>query len=477
MNVVSLLKIKLIFILLIALFAIGEVAAQTLQKIELSGTKPPARSGHALVNAGGKVILLGGNDGNFATSGIRATSEIVPQGLFNDVWQFNEGAVQFNEIRPLNEEPKKVKFSNSVVHNGKIVNLFGVVEGVGFNSDALTFDPISRRWSSFPTGGDAACQNRSGVSLAGSGIVSNDAPIFAIGGLGASSGSGPNFLKTICKLNPATGIWTRLAEMPFGLVDAAVASFNDKIYVVGGRNEMGLSDKVLEYDTTANTWKLVFDAGSTEGEISPQVNEALIKRSHSAFVQAGNSLYLFGGRGANFQRLDDAIKIEFKADNTFTIRKLEEKFPAGFESGSAALVNLTPATGVTPSEVQATSPHTARILIFGGTVNPNNVTDDAFIFTDTVEATPPPVEECVGGPEVTSISISGKMKIKGNGFVGGLTITANGVGFNKSPSVTSRKVIQKGSLTNGQSIREACASGCELKITNGDGKCTKVTAP
>jgi hypothetical protein len=470
MNLVWTLSIKLMLALLIAFFVVSEGAAQTLQKIELKGTKPPARSGHTLANAGGKIILLGGDDGNFATSGTQVTREIVPQGLFNDVWQFNEGAVEFNEITPVNEKPKQVKFPDSVTHKGKIFNLFGVVEGVGFNSDAITFDPTSKLWEFFPTVGDDSCKNRTSVMLLGNGNI------FALGGLGAASGTQVNFRKDNCKYNSIEEFWERLAQMPIGLTDAAVASFNDKIYVFGGRGETGLSDEVLEYDTTANTWKFVFDAGSAEGEITPQANEALLKRSHSAYVQAGNSLYMFGGRGENFQRLDDAIKIEFKADNTFTVRKLDVKFPAGFDSSSAALISLTPAIGVPANGLQTTSLQTAKILIFGGTVNPNNVTNDTFIFTDTVEATTPPAEECVGGPEVTSVTVGGKLKIKGNGFVEGLSLTLNGVGFNKLPVVENKRVVQKGLLTNGQSILDSCGSGCELKINNGDGRCTKVAA-
>jgi hypothetical protein len=470
MNLVSSLRIKLMLALLITFFVVSEVAAQTLQKIELKGTKPPARSGHTLANAGGKVILLGGDDGNFAPSGTQATSEIVPQGLFNDVWQFNEGAVEFNEITPVNEKPKQVKFPNSVVHKGKIFNLFGVVEGVGFNSEALIFDPLSSRWSLTPTTGDDSCNNRTSVMLIAIGNI------VGLGGLGTGSGTQVNFRKDNCKFDAATGIWTELAQMPKGLVAAALALFGDQIFVVGGRGEGGNSGDVLAYNQSEDKWTFVFDAGSAEGEISPQANEALLKRSHSAYVQAGNSLYMFGGRGANFQRLDDAIKIEFKADNTFTVRKLDVKFPAGFESSSAALVSLTPTPGVTANGLQTTSLHTAEILIFGGTVNPNNVTNDTFIFTDTVEATAPPVEECVGGPEVTAVTVGGKLKIKGNGFLEGLSITLNGVGFNKLPSVTAKKIVQKGLLTNGQSILESCGAGCEVKITSADGKCTKVNA-
>jgi hypothetical protein len=74
------------------------------------------------------------------------------------------------------------------------------------------------------------------------------------------------------------------------------------------------------------------------------------------------------------------------------------------------------------------------------------------------------------------VTVGGKLKIKGNGFLEGLSITLNGVGFNKLPSVTAKKIVQKGVLTNGLSILDSCGAGCELKINNGDGKCTKVAA-
>lgn len=75
---------------------------------------------------------------------------------------------------------------------------------------------------------------------------------------------------------------------------------------------------------------------------------------------------------------------------------------------------------------------------------------------------------------MTSISIGNKTTIKGKGFIEAF-IEVNEVGFKKPPSVTNKKIKQKGALANGQTASEACAAGCEFKITNGDGKCTKVS--
>lgn len=88
---------------------------------------------------------------------------------------------------------------------------------------------------------------------------------------------------------------------------------------------------------------------------------------------------------------------------------------------------------------------------------------------------------CEGGPTITSVKVkrngSGKITLKGSGFTGNVQILINGVGFASAPKVKATKVNQKGPLANGQTVGQACPSGCSLTIINGDGGCTAATAP
>lgn len=88
---------------------------------------------------------------------------------------------------------------------------------------------------------------------------------------------------------------------------------------------------------------------------------------------------------------------------------------------------------------------------------------------------------CEGGPTFTSVKAkrngNGKITFKGaSGSLTGISILINGVGFTTAPKVKGTKVTQKGPLTNGQTVAQACPAGCTVTILTTAG-CSTATVP
>jgi hypothetical protein len=491
MRPVSSLRVKILLALFVAFSVAMDAAAQSLEKIELKGTKPRARSGHAMVNLNGRIFMYGGFNGALppdkdSTSPGDISAQNV-YGRFDGVLEYLRRLNEFIKQPDITEQ-KALAFFDAAVDEktGEIFSVFG--EGRNgfdflFNTAVHTYKPEDgNKWTTTPADGETLPSPRILPSVVRSGSDN----IIAGGFVGANATDevlkhdGVKYSRR-SKMNKRRGGGSkrrgkkkrRQTPNPNSIVTAAEEEETDLIYIIGGteRTDKDPTGDILIYDVAEDKWI------EEESQITAQVDEAtreLLARHSATSVEVGNTLYLFGGRGKNRQLLDDIIKVVFNDDDTITAERLAAKFPAGFASGAGAVVSLTPVAGFEASNLQ-----TVEILIFGG-FSGGRDTDDAFIFTDIVEVendTPPQTGECADGPEVSSLSIGGKTKIKGNGFLEGLFIRINGVGFAKAPNVTPKKVTQKGKLENGQSAAEACASGCDVIITNGDGKCTKVAAP
>lgn len=90
---------------------------------------------------------------------------------------------------------------------------------------------------------------------------------------------------------------------------------------------------------------------------------------------------------------------------------------------------------------------------------------------------------CEGGPTFGSIKVkrngNGSITLKNaQGDLTGIQLQINGVGFTAPPKVKASKgkVKQKGPLANGQTLAEACPSGCTITIITSTG-CSTITAP
>jgi hypothetical protein len=104
--------------------------------------------------------------------------------------------------------------------------------------------------------------------------------------------------------------------------------------------------------------------------------------------------------------------------------------------------------------------------------------DEQSTASDSVTGTP-----CEGGPTGGTLKIkrAGPGTITFKNLVGdltGATVTINGVGFTKAPKIKANKgqIKQKGPLANGQTVAEACPSGCTIVVMTNAG-CSTFTAP
>jgi FG-GAP-like repeat len=81
------------------------------------------------------------------------------------------------------------------------------------------------------------------------------------------------------------------------------------------------------------------------------------------------------------------------------------------------------------------------------------------------------------GPRVLSVTVLSTITVVGSGFSKEVAVFIDGIGFN-NPAVVrhDRRVVQKGKLTNGQSIEQAVPAGktVKIKLRNSDGGETEV---
>jgi hypothetical protein len=85
------------------------------------------------------------------------------------------------------------------------------------------------------------------------------------------------------------------------------------------------------------------------------------------------------------------------------------------------------------------------------------------------------------GPTIRSVSVGGKIKVKGNGFSEGAEVFIDGVGFTKQAGGGGSAIKQKGRLTDGRRIAEAVPSGravlFSVRNTNGGISSLSFTQP
>jgi N-acetylneuraminic acid mutarotase len=83
--------------------------------------------------------------------------------------------------------------------------------------------------------------------------------------------------------DPAAGVWSLGADMPFAAGSSSSALINGQVYVAGGIVGEHTTDRLARYDATSNAW--------TELAPMPQ------GRNHTASGTDGQKFYVFGGRG------------------------------------------------------------------------------------------------------------------------------------------------------------------------------------
>ncbi len=163
-----------------------DLATNTWTELQISGTAPSARGGHAMVYSAalGKVLLYGGKDA---------------KSVLNDTWTFDFATTAWTQLQPATEPPI-ARYGHAMAVDeatGKIVVFAGWDTDKYFTS-TWTFDPAANTWASLDTTG--------GPPPARAGHCLTYDP--ATGKMVLFGGTtGKSFLRDVIYFNVATSTW------------------------------------------------------------------------------------------------------------------------------------------------------------------------------------------------------------------------------------------------------------------------------
>jgi N-acetylneuraminic acid mutarotase len=147
-----------------------------------------------------------------------------------------------------NGEVAPIGFSSSAVVQGKIY-VFGNENWTGYpyNKDWVNvYDPETDSWS-------ARTSMPQSVYVR---VAAVDDIIYVFGSSIGDPNIRENLVTSVFKYNPATDVWTQLADNPNARMISSVAALNGKIYVMGGQSEeFAFSNALDVYDPETDTWE------------------------------------------------------------------------------------------------------------------------------------------------------------------------------------------------------------------------------
>lgn len=206
---------------------------------------PSSRQELASAVLDGKIYVLGGYDGNGAST---ATMEV-----------YNPATDTWSAAANL---PFAVNHGSAAVAAGKLYS-FGAS-----GRRVFAYQPASDSWTEV-----ASMNFQHGATAAAA--VFND-KIYVAGGLQGSASTG-----ALEVYDPATNTWTNLPHMSVPRNHTGGAFLNGKFYVVGGRGGPGATTALEVYDPATNSW-------STRAPM-------LTGRSGIGVAAANGELWVFGG--------------------------------------------------------------------------------------------------------------------------------------------------------------------------------------
>ncbi|MCL2147332.1 MAG: DUF6531 domain-containing protein [Synergistaceae bacterium] len=123
---------------------------------------------------------------------------------------------------------------------------------------------------------------------------------YVIGGATNSSNTATN---RVDAYDPASGLWSTGAVLPYSAHSVAAASYNNKVYTFGGRNgNSGAFNYVYEYNPLTNTW-------------APRTG-MLTARYGAAAVELNGKIYVSGGFDGSGNALK-TLEVYDPADNSW----------------------------------------------------------------------------------------------------------------------------------------------------------------
>ncbi len=249
----------------------------------------------------------GGTNLYFAGAAMVDSTVAVLGGMSGDEWGANYTGLALGSRDPMGM-PKQPDYPSALlelagqpVYSMGVTSLDGKVYVAGgrdlqtVRSASYVFDTLQP-----PDPSDPFRQVRLARSIAslrfpraGLGLAAVDGRIFAVGGytLASAAADRPDADTLMQVYHPATNAWLISGEpggparMPTERYGFAVAALNGKIYVVGGKNELGATLRTVEaYDPATDTW----------ATLAPMPTA----RSILALVPHNGRLYALGGADA-----------------------------------------------------------------------------------------------------------------------------------------------------------------------------------
>lgn len=244
-----------------------------------------------------------------------------------DLWRYNPANDSWVQKASF---PANVTRAVAVTINGIAYAGTGhMLNGIGNVNTWYSYDPATDQWTqkaSFPgtPRQDAFAVAVNGKAYVGGGVFSTN----------------PNVFQDLWEYNPVTDTWTQKGNLPSPRAFTTEFVINNKAYMVGGTTAPGSqTSDVHEYDPATDSWtqkapfpiaanemvsfalngKGYVGLGSISGalqtqwyEFDPAANQwqsiasfpGLVRQQSIAF-QAGNNGFVFAGRGANSNYLND----------------------------------------------------------------------------------------------------------------------------------------------------------------------------
>ncbi len=258
--------------------------------------------------------------------GFVGTGNYAPGPVYlSDLWRYN----------PANDSwVQKASFPLNVARSVAVVINGIAYAGTGFNSSGnfntwYSYDPVADLWTQKANFPGTARQDAFAVAVNGKAYVG-----------GGVFSTNPNVFQDLWEYNPATDSWTQKGSLPSPRAFATEFVINNKAYLVGGTVAPGSwTNEVHEYNPVTDTWtakaplpvianELVSFAingkgyvglGSSAGTLLSQWYEynpvtdqwqsvasfpGAVRTQSIAFA-AGNSGYVFAGRGSSQNYLND----------------------------------------------------------------------------------------------------------------------------------------------------------------------------
>ena len=204
---------------------------------------------HPVTSFGGAVIsddiyIYGGHEGD--------AHDYYLEGQSKSLWRLNiDGKAAWKEVA----QGPPLQGLAMVSHDGKLYRLGGFSarnkkgedQDLWSVADVASFDPASNKWADLP----AMPETRSSFDTT---VASNK--IYVIGGWQLQGEGDSVWHKTAYELDlsAADSKWKALAEPPFQRRAPSVATFEDKVYAIGGMKQDGPSTEVHVYDIASGKW-------------------------------------------------------------------------------------------------------------------------------------------------------------------------------------------------------------------------------